>query len=61
MNNLVEFLGGVKSEFSKVVWPTMSDLVGSTMVVLSLVFAFSLYLGGLDFCFTHLMEKVLSL
>ncbi len=61
MNSIVQFLGGVRSEFARVVWPTMSDLIGSTVVVLALVFAFSVYLGGLDFCFTHLMEKVLSL
>src|SRR3989338_1502892 len=36
MKNVIQFLDGVKREFSKVVWPSKTELFGSTLVVLSL-------------------------
>ena len=61
MNRMMQFLDGVRSEFAKVLWPTMGDLISSTGVVIALVIVFALYLGALDFCFTHIIGKILSL
>jgi len=48
MRDVVQFVHGVRSELSKVVWPKWDEFVGSTMVVLFLVAVFALYLFGLD-------------
>jgi preprotein translocase subunit SecE len=54
MNKVTQFLTEVKAEMAKVVWPSSSEVVGSTIVVLIIVTAFSLYLGAVDF----LLSKV---
>lgn len=61
MKNVMQFLTDVRREFSKVIWPGFNELLGSTVVVLILVVAFSLYLGFLDFGFGRLAGKILSL
>lgn len=50
MKNVTEFVGQVRAELSKVVWPKRAELMGSVLVVLVLVVAFSLYLGVVDMC-----------
>ncbi len=57
-NDGIQFLRGVKREFSKVVWPTRSDLIGSTVIVLLLVVFFAVYVGFVDFLFTGLAARV---
>lgn len=49
MKDIVQFLGEVRSELNKVVWPKYDDWVGSTIIVLILVVIFALYLGLIDF------------
>lgn len=58
IKSLFEFLNGVNREFSRVVWPTRSELIGSTMVVLVLVVFFSLYLGFVDFILAQLAARI---
>ncbi len=58
LKSLLEFLNGVNREFSRVVWPTKSELIGSTMVVLVLVVFFSLYLGFVDFILAQLAARI---
>ena len=48
-NAVVQFLREVKAEMGKVVWPSWNELVGSTVIVLIIVTAFSLYLGAVDY------------
>ncbi|GMU19208.1 MAG: hypothetical protein AMXMBFR12_04000 [Candidatus Babeliales bacterium] len=49
MKDIVQFLGEVRSELNKVVWPKYDDWMGSTIIVLILVVLFALYLGLIDF------------
>jgi preprotein translocase subunit SecE len=49
MKSVTQFLGEVKAEMAKVVWPSWHELVGLTIIVLVVVTAFSLYLGVIDF------------
>lgn len=42
------FFKGVKSELKKVVWPTKNQLLKNTVMVLGLVFAFSIIVLGFD-------------
>jgi preprotein translocase SecE subunit len=57
MKNVAQFFDGVGKEFVKVMWPSKAELVGSTLVVLALVFAFSCYLGFID----HMLARVMSI
>lgn len=60
MKNVMQFLDGVKREFSKVVWPKRKELIGSTLVVLFLVSAFAVYLGAVDFVLGRAASWLLS-
>lgn len=42
------FIKGVKAELKKVVWPTKSQLINNTVLVLVLVLAFSAIILGVD-------------
>ena len=58
--NFVLFLKEVRQELAKVIWPTWDELVGSTIIVLIIIEAFSIYLGALDFGFRVLSGYVLN-
>ncbi len=58
IKSVFQFLSGVNREFSKVVWPSRSELTGSTVVVLVLVLFFSLYLGIVDFVLAQLAARI---
>lgn len=58
MKNVAQFLHEVRSELSKVVWPTFNSFVESTVVVLVLVFAFAVYLWVIDKGFAGAMEYI---
>lgn len=58
IKSVFQFLSGVNREFSKVVWPSRSELIGSTIVVLVLVTFFSVYLGFVDFLLAQLAARV---
>ena len=44
-------------EVKKINWPDRQKTIKYTMVVLGISLAVALYLGGLDFLFTLLLEK----
>lgn len=52
MRNVGKFLSEVKSELSKVVWPTRQEFIGSTIIALILICAFAIYLGAIDLFFS---------
>jgi preprotein translocase subunit SecE len=54
-----EFAGEVKSEFKKIVWPDKKVTIGSTGVVLVLVFLVSVYLGAVDLFIGKLVSYIL--
>jgi len=58
MKDIVRFFSEVKLELSKVVWPNFNELVGSVIIVLFLVCAFSVYLGAIDLFFYRIAERV---
>jgi preprotein translocase subunit SecE len=53
------FVGEVKSEFKKIVWPDKKVTVGSTGVVIVLVFLVSIYLGAVDLFVGKLVSYIL--
>ncbi len=60
MKNVAQFFDGVGKEFAKVIWPSGTELIGSTLVVLAIVFAFSCYLGLIDHMLARVMSIILS-
>jgi len=58
IKNMSQFLKEVQLELSKVAWPKFDEFVGSTIVVLVLVFIFSVYLGLIDFGMSKLARLV---
>ena len=55
-----EFSGEVKSEFKKIVWPDRKVTIGSTGVVIVLVFLVSVYLGAVDLFIGKLVSYILK-
>ena len=55
-----EFVAEVKSEFKKIVWPDKKVTLGSTGVVLVLVFLVSVYLGAVDLFIGKLVSYILK-
>ncbi len=47
-NKLTNFVKDVRTEFSKVSWPTREDLLGSTGVVLVFSAVFAVFIGMFD-------------
>ena len=51
MNRFLEFLKEVRAEISKITWPTRSELVESTFVVIVSVIAITIFIGLVDWVF----------
>jgi preprotein translocase SecE subunit len=58
MKNVNNFLGEVRIELSKIIWPKFDELIGSMIIVLLIVTAFSIYLGIIDFIFYKLAQQI---
>ena len=57
--NLNEFLTDVRSELKKISYPTRSETVGSTTVVIVLVVIVSVFLALTDLLLVRLMGKII--
>lgn len=53
------FLREVREELKKVVWPTRDEVIRLTGVVILVSLFVGLYLGGIDFILTKLVEVVI--
>jgi len=56
---MVEFLLDVRSELKKITYPTRSETVGSTTVVIVLVVIVSLFLALADLLLVRLVGKII--
>ena len=54
---IISFLKEVKMEIKKINWPTREKTIRYTLVVLGVSAAVAVFLGGLDFLFTFLLEQ----
>ncbi len=57
--NPLNFLKEVKTELTKVTWPTRTEALRLTAIVIGVSLAVGIYLGGLDYVFTKLTELFL--
>lgn len=60
-NKSVKFFRNVRSEMKKVIWPTRSELVSYTGVVLFTCVLFSLGIWVLDSIFNGALQAVLNI
>ena len=58
--NPAVFLKEVRDELRKVVWPTRSEMIKLTAVVVAVSAVVAVYLGGLDFVFAKGIELLLK-
>ncbi len=50
------FLRETRDELKKVVWPTRQEVIRLTFVVIVVSLLVGIFLGGLDFIFTSLLQ-----
>ncbi len=51
MKNLGAFFNEVRYELLKVVWPSRAEFIGSVIVVIMTIIAFSVFLGIVNYLF----------
>ena len=59
-NKLTNFIKDVRTEFSKVSWPTREDLVSSTGVVLVFSAVFAVFIGMFDLIISFIWGMLLG-
>jgi len=60
MKSVVTFFSEVRSELSKVTWPSRNEVVRLTLVVFAVSGIIGAYVGGLDYIFTRVLASVLT-
>ena len=55
---IINFLKEVKEEMGKVNWPTKREVFKNTLIVTGISVVLAAFLGGLDFLFTNLLNKL---
>ena len=61
VTRVTKALKATKSELKKVVWPTKTQLVNNTGIVIAAIVVFGIILTVLDLAFTQLAGLVLAL
>jgi len=59
-NKISNFLQTVKGEMKKTSWPSRSEIVKSTIVVIMTIALVALVIGGIDIGFFHLLRILLG-
>lgn len=60
MTTPVAFLQQVYAELTKVTWPTRAEVIRLTAVVIIISVIVGVFIGGLDFIFTSLLQVVVK-
>jgi preprotein translocase subunit SecE len=53
---IITFLKEVKLEIKKINWPTRQQTIRYTLIVIGISVVVAVFLGGLDFIFTTLLD-----
>ncbi|MBI4358972.1 MAG: preprotein translocase subunit SecE [Candidatus Nealsonbacteria bacterium] len=59
LNRLTVFLKEVGLETKKVNWPTQKEVLRYTLLVIGVSVALAIFLGGVDFVFTTLLNRAI--
>ena len=60
MSKFVEYLKETKTELKHVIWPSRSQTIYYTLIVIVLSVAVAYYLGIFDFIFSQILRKIIS-
>jgi len=60
MKKILTYLSEVRSEMKLVTWPKRDDVIKLTVTVLLVSAIVGLYVGGLDFGLTKILESLIS-
>lgn len=60
MTNPIQFLREVKSELSKVVWPSRTQVIRTTIAVIILSLLVAAFLGAVDYGLNKLIESAVN-
>ena len=58
MNNVVRYFAEAREELSRVTWPTRTQVIEGTQVVLAFIIALTLFIFVLDTLFQNLIRLV---
>ncbi len=59
MNRLFAYLQDARSELAKVEWPSRAQAIRLTVVVIVFSFVLAGFIGGVDYIFSRIVEKVI--
>jgi len=59
VGRVLKYFGEVKIEISKVIWPKRNEVIKLTVTVISISLIVGLYLGGIDYALTKLLETLI--
>jgi preprotein translocase subunit SecE len=60
MGRIRRFFKEVKAEMQKVTWPSKDEIIGSTIVVITITLLLTLYVGVIDLGCTKLVQLLLA-
>ncbi|MBC9868355.1 MAG: preprotein translocase subunit SecE [Opitutae bacterium] len=55
------FMGEVRTEFTRVIWPTRTELVNSTTIVIVFSIAFAIFIGLFDLVLSYVRSILLAI
>ena len=58
MDKFVTYFKGVKAEWGKITWPERKQVIAQTIIVLTIVIAFTIYTYGLDILFKGILKAL---
>jgi len=59
MNRLFTYLQEARAELAKVEWPNRSQAIRLTVVVIVFSFVLASFIGGVDYVFSWVVQKVI--
>jgi len=57
-DSITSFLKEVRIELKRVNWPTRQETLNYTLLVIGISVALAIFLGGVDFVFTSILNKL---
>jgi len=61
MSKITEYLKETKMELKHVIWPSRSQTLYYTVIVIILSVVIAYYLGIFDFIFSQVLQKIISI
>ena len=61
MSKITEYIKETRGELKHVIWPSRSQTINYTIIVIVLSIVLAYYLGIFDYVFGRLLEKVIAL